>query len=218
MATNYQQFHQRSISDPEGFWGEQATLIHWQKPFDKVLDYSRPPFAKWFVGGETNLCHNAVDRHVATRAGQTAIHFHSSETGETRLITYAELHREVNAMAAVLRSLGLARGDRAIVYLPMIPEAIYAMLACARLGVIHSVVFAGFAAGSLASRIDDAEAKIVITADAGLRGGKTVPLKKLVNEALGLAQHPVPHVLVCHRGLNPDLEMLAGRDLDYARL
>ena len=218
MSKATRDFYQRSIERPDEFWTEQAALVDWHRPFDRVCDFSRPPFAKWFVGGETNLCHNAVDRHLARRAGQTAIHFHSSETGETRLITYAELYREVCVMAAVLRSLGLARGDRAIIYLPMIPDALYAMLACARLGVIHSVVFAGFAAGSLASRIDDAEAKIVITADAGLRGGKPVPLKKLVDEALGLAQHRVAHVLICRRGLNPDIAVTPGRDLDYAGL
>lgn len=218
MSKATREFYQQSIDSPNEFWAAQASLVDWHRPLDQVCDFSRPPFAKWFVGGETNICHNAVDRHLPARAAQTAIHFHSSETGETRLITYAELHREVNAMAATLRALGVARGDRAVIYLPMIPEAIFAMLACTRLGAIHSVVFAGFAAGSLASRIDDAEARIVITADAGLRGGKNVPLKKLVDEALALAQHQVPHVLVCHRGLDREIPWTAGRDVDYAEL
>ncbi len=218
MSQATREFYQRSIEQPNAFWSEQAGLVHWHRPFDEVCDFSRPPFAKWFVGGETNICFNAVDRHLPTRAAQTAIHFHSSETGETRRIIYGELHREVNRFAAVLRSLGLERGDRAIIYLPMIPEAIYAMLACVRLGAIHSVVFGGFAAGSLASRIDDAEAKIVITADAGMRAGKIVPLKRLVDEALGLAKHKVPHVVVCDRSLDADAPMTAGRDHDYAGL
>lgn len=209
------QFHERSLRDPAGFWAEQAGLIHWRRPFETVCDFSRPPFAKWFVGGTTNLCFNAVDRHLAARADQPAIHFLSTETGEQRTLTYRELHREVNRLAAVLHSLGLARGDRVIIYLPMIPEAAVAMLACARLGIVHSVVFAGFAAPSLASRIDDAGAKLVITCDAGLRGGKLVPLARLVEEALRLAKTRIENVLVINRGLAP-VEIRAATPLDYA--
>jgi propionyl-CoA synthetase len=208
----------RSLQDPDGFWSEQARRIDWHEPFTQVCDFSRAPFARWFVGGRTNLCHNAVDRHLPERAAQPAIHFVSTETGETRVLTYADLHREVVRMAATLRGLGLSRGDRVILYLPMVPEAAVAMLACARLGLIHSAVFAGFAPPSLASRIDDAEARVIITCDAGLRAGKLIPLKRLVDEAVALAQTRVDHVLVINRGLDPALALQAPRDCDYATL
>lgn len=199
-------FWQRSLREPDAFWAEQAA-IHWQRPFERVCDYSRPPFVKWFVGGQTNLCYNAVDRHLPARADQPAIVFLSSETGEARTLTYHHLHREVVRMAAVLKELGLKTSDRAILYLPMIPEAAIAMLACARLGVIHSMVFAGFAAPSLASRIDDAGAEIAITCDAGKRG---------VDEAIGSCATPIRHVLVIQRGLDPTAPMKPERDRDYA--
>ena len=144
--TRYRDFHRRSIEAPEDFWRDEARRIHWETPFDTVLDRSNPPFARWFVGGRTNLCHNAVDRHLAERAQQDALVYVSTETGIERRYTYAELYAEVNRMAAVMRSLGVKRGDRVLIYLPMIPEAAFAMLACARLGAIHSVVFGGFAA------------------------------------------------------------------------
>src|SRR5882672_8105873 len=153
----YREFHRRSIADREGFWAEQARLVDWRRPHSKVLEYERPPFARWFVGGRTNLCHNAVDRHLAARAGQAALVFISTETGAEKTYTYRELHAEVNRCAAILRELGVGRGDRVLVYMPMIPEAVFAMLATVRLGAIHSVVFGGFAAASLAARIDDAQ-------------------------------------------------------------
>jgi propionyl-CoA synthetase len=205
-----------SLRDPDAFWSEQARAVDWREPFGRVCDYSRPPFARWFVGGRLNLCHNAVDRHLPARAGQPAIHFVSTETGESRVITYAQLHREVVIMAATLRSLGLRRGDRAVLYLPMVPEAAVAMLACARLGAVHSAVFAGFAPPSLASRIDDAGARVVITCDAAMRGGKLVPLKRMVDEAVALAQTKVEHVLVVNRGLDREGAATSPRDLDYA--
>jgi propionyl-CoA synthetase len=185
---NYEEFHRWSIEDPEGFWGEQAKMIDWHKPPQKIRDYSKPPFCKWFVGGETNLCHNAVDRHLADRADQRAIIYISTETDETKIYTYAELHREVNRFAAVLQSLGVGKGDRVIIYMPMIAEAAFAMLACARIGAIHSVVFGGFAAYNLAVRIDDAKPKVMVTSDAGMRGGKAVPYKHLVDESCNLAK------------------------------
>ncbi len=172
---NYEEFYRRSIDDPQGFWGEQAGLIDWHKPPQQVRDYSNPPFCKWFVGGETNLCHNAIDRHLGSRANQTALVYISTETNETATYTYAELHREVSRFAAVLQSLGLQKSDRAVIYMPMIAEAVFAMLACARLGVIHSVVFGGFAAHNLAVRINDAKPKILISSDAGMRNGNPVP-------------------------------------------
>ena len=214
----YREYHQRSLADRDGFWREKAALIDWQTPFSSVLDYSRPPFARWFVGGRTNLCHNAVDRHLAARASQAALVYLSTETGDERRFTYGDLHAEVNRFAAILKDLGVGHGDRVLVYMPMIPEAVFAMLACARIGAIHSVVFGGFAAASLATRIDDAKPKVMVTADAGMRGGKPVPYKHLVDEACRLAQNPPAHVLIVDRGLDPGMTRVAGRDLDYAQL
>src|SRR5689334_22363074 len=171
--------HARSLVDPDAFWAEQARRIDWQTPCEQVLDYSRPPFARWFVGGRTNLCHNAVDRHLATRADQPALIYLSTETGVTARYTYAELHAEVNRCAALLRARGVGRGDRVLIYMPMIAEAAFAMLACARIGAIHSVVFGGFAAASLAMRIDDARPALLVTADAGMRAGKAIAYKRL---------------------------------------
>jgi propionyl-CoA synthetase len=214
----YQEFHKRSIAQREAFWSEQAALIDWHRPFDRVLDYSRPPFARWFVGGETNLCHNAIDRHLAARGGQAALVYISTETGQQASYTFRELHAEVNRCAAMIRAQGVAKGDRVLIYMPMIPEAVFAMLACARLGAIHSVVFGGFAAHSLAARIDDARPRLMMTADAGMRGGKAILYKPLVDEAIRLARHPPQKVIICNRGLDPAMQLTAGRDLDYANL
>ncbi len=215
---SYRDYHRRSLTDRDAFWREKAALIDWQTPFATVLDYSRPPFARWFVGGRTNLCHNAVDRHVAARGDQAALVYLSTETGQESRYTYRELLAEVNRFAAVLKELGVGHGDRVLVYMPMIPEAVFAMLACARIGAIHSVVFGGFAAASLATRIDDAKPKVMITADAGMRGGKPVPYKHLVDEACRLAQNAPQKVVICNRGLDPGMARVAGRDLDYAEL
>ncbi len=215
---SYEEFYRRSIDDKEGFWGEQAELVYWNKQPDKVLDYSNPPFAKWFAGGETNLCYNAVDRHLADRADQPALVYISTETDEEVVYTYADLHREVNRFAAVLQSQGLEKGDRVIIYMPMVPEAAFAMLACTRLGAIHSVVFGGFAAYNLAVRIDDAKPKLMVTSDAGMRGGKAVPYKHLVDESLSLAKFPPEKVILVNRGLDKDMALIEGRDLDYATL
>ena len=214
----YRDFHRRSIEDREEFWAEQAALIDWHKPFERVLDYSCPPFARWFTGGETNLCYNAIDRHLAHRANQPALIYVSTETGEERVYSYSELHAEVMRMAAVLASLGIARGDRVLIYMPMIPEAVFAMLATVRLGAIHSVVFGGFAPHSLATRIDDARPKVMVTADAGMRAGKAIRYKPLVDEALALAQSPPSQVVVVNRGIDPAFTAIPGRDLDYATL
>jgi propionyl-CoA synthetase len=201
--TRYRDFHRRSIDAPDAFWRDQATRIHWETPFDTVLDRSQPPFARWFVGGRTNLCHNAVDRHLDSRARQNALIAISTETGIERRYTYADLHAEVNRMAAVMRSLGVVRGERVLLYLPMIPEAVFAMLACARLGAIHSVVFGGFAAPSLAARIDDAKPVLIVTADAGARGGKVIDYAPLIDEALARAAHKTARVLLIDRLLAP---------------
>src|SRR5688572_9136364 len=211
----YADFHRRSLSDRDAFWSEQAKLIDWHKPFGKVLDYSRPPFAKWFVGGETNLCHNAVDRHLAARGAQNALIYISTETGEEKAYSYKDLFREVNQAAAMMRSLGVRKGDRVIVYMPMIPEAMFAILACARLGAVHSVVFGGFAAASLAARIDDARPALMVTADGGSRMGKVLTYKSLVDESLKLAKHPPQKVLIFKRGLDKDMPVVPGRDVDW---
>jgi len=217
MST-YREFHKRSIEKPDAFWGEQAQLIHWNKPPHKVLDYSNPPFVKWFVGGETNLCYNAVDRHVATRPDQKALIYISTETNEEKSFTFRELQQEVMRMAAVMQSLGVGKGDRVLIYMPMIAEACVAMLACVRIGAIHSVVFGGFASGSLATRIDDAKPKLMVSADAGMRNGKAVPYKHLVDEACSLAEFPPEKVLIVDRGLDKGFPRKEGRDVDYASL
>ncbi len=211
------EFCRRALDQRESFWAEQAEAIHWEKPFQRVCDFSNPPFVKWFVGGETNLCYNAIDRHLPLRANQPALHYISTEIDAEKSFTYRELYEEVCRFSAVLQSLGLQRGDRVVIYLPMIPEAVFAMLACVRLGLVHSVVFAGFAPTSLATRIVDAEARLVITADAGLRGGKVVPLKRMVDEALSIAEFQPEHVLVCNRHLDEGISLRTGRDVDYAQ-
>ena len=215
--TRYAEFHRRSLADREGFWSEQARLIDWQRPFDQVCDYSNPPFARWFVGGRTNLCHNAVDRHLAERADQNALIWVSTETDEERVYTYRELHSEVQRMAACLLALGVKQGDRVLIYMPMIAPAAFAMLACARIGAIHSVVFGGFASGSLANRIDDAQPTVIVSADAGSRSGKVIPYKPLLDEAIRLAAHKPSKVLLVDRGLAAT-DRIAGRDEDYAAL
>jgi propionyl-CoA synthetase len=214
----YKEFHKRSIERKDEFWAEQARLVDWHRPFDRVLDYSRPPFARWFVGGQTNLCHNAVDRHLAARGSQKALVYISTETGEERSYTFRELHAEVNRCAGMIRALGVGRGDRVLIYMPMIPEAVFAMLACARIGAIHSVVFGGFASHSLATRIDDARPKLMITADGGLRAGRAILYQAMYNEAIRLAKSPPGKVVVFNRKLDKDLKLVAGRDLDYAEL
>jgi propionyl-CoA synthetase len=216
--TTYREAHRRSLVDRDAFWREKSMLIDWHTPFERVLDYSRPPFTRWFVGGRTNLCHNAVDRHLATRADQPALIYLSTETGERHIYTYRELAAAVNCVAAMLQAQGVGRGDRVLIYMPMIAEAVFAMLATVRIGAIHSVVFGGFAAASLATRIDDARPKVMVTADAGMRGGKIVPYKHLVDEALRLARHPPGKVIIVDRKLDADLPRVAGRDLDYTSL
>jgi propionyl-CoA synthetase len=208
---NYEEFHRRSIDAPEAFWAEQARLIDWQSPPQQILDASQPPFARWFVGGSTNLCHNAVDRHLAERGDQPALIFVSTETGTEKIYSFRELHAEVQRSAASLIDLGVGRGDRVLIYMPMIPEAAFAMLACARIGAIHCVVFGGFASGSLATRIEDAEPKVVVSADAGSRGGKVIAYKPLLDEAIRLSSHKPDAVLLTDRGLAP-MALVAGRD------
>ena len=209
--TNYADFHRRSLTDRDAFWSEQAKLVDWKTPPQQICDYSNPPFAKWFVGGTTNLCHNAIDRHLKDRSDQAALIFVSTETDVEKVYTFRELHAEVQRMAAVLKDLGVQKGDRVLIYMPMIAEAAFAMLACARIGAIHSVVFGGFASGSLASRIEDASPKVVVSADAGSRGGKAVAYKPLLDEAIRLSSHKPAAVLLVDRQLVA-MELVAGRD------
>ena len=213
--SSYADFYSRSIDDRDAFWAEQARLIDWQTPPQTICDYSKPPFAKWFVGGTTNLCHNAVDRHLKDRADQPALIFVSTETDQEKVYTFRELHAEVQRMAAVLKDLGVGKGDRVLIYMPMIAEAAFAMLACVRIGALHSVVFGGFASGSLATRIEDAEPKVIVSADAGSRGGKAVPYKPLLDEAIRLSKHKPGAVLLVDRGLVP-MTLEAGRDRLWA--
>ena len=217
VTMNYAALHQRSIDDRDAFWREQSARIDWRRQPEQICDTHQPPFAKWFVGGQTNLCHNAVDRHVAARGDQAALIFVSTETHTERSISFKELQREVETMAAMLQAMGVKQGDRVLLYMPMIPEAVMAMLATVRLGAIHSVVFGGFASASLASRIDDAKPTVIVTADAGSRGGKALAYKPLLDEALRLATHQVNHVLLVDRGLAP-APMMAPRDVDFAKL
>ena len=215
--TTYAEFYRQSIDQPDAFWTEQAKLIDWFKPFDRVCNYDNPPFVHWFEGGQTNLCHNAVDRHLKDRAGQAALIYVSSETGQEKTYTFAELHVEVQRMAASLKALGVQKGDRVLIYMPMIAEAAFAMLACTRIGAIHCVVFGGFASGSLASRIEDATPKVIVSADAGSRGGKALAYKPLLDEAIRLSAHKPAAVLLADRQLAP-MELVAGRDHLWADL
>ncbi len=213
--SRYADFHRRSLEDSDRFWAEQAELIEWRQQPQTICDSSRPPFARWFVGGTTNLCHNAVDRHLRDRPDQPALIYVSTETGQERTYSFRELHREVQRTAAALKDMGVVKGDRVLIYMPMIAEAAFAMLACARIGAIHSVVFGGFASVSLASRIEDATPKVIVSADAGSRGGKVVAYKPLLDEAIRLSSHKPQAVLLVDRGLAP-MEKVAGRDRDWA--
>jgi propionyl-CoA synthetase len=215
---SYESEYRRSIEQPEAFWAEQARAIHWHETPHAILDYANPPFRRWFAGGTTNLCYNAVDRHLADRADQLALAAISTETNLARRVTYRELYREVNTFAAVLASLGVGKGERVVIYMPNVAEAVFAVLACARLGAIHSVVFGGFASHNLALRIDDAKPVLLVCADAGMRGGKVVAYKPLVDEALRVAKSPPARVLIVSRDLDPDLQRVAGRDLMYEDL
>ncbi len=211
----YLDHYNRSIKERDAFWADEARVIDWKTPPTQICDFSRPPFAKWFVGGTTNLCHNAVDRHVERRGEQTALHFISTETDVETKYTFKQLYAEVNRVAAMLQGLGVGKGDRVLIYMPMIPEAVFAMLATVRIGAIHSVVFGGFASASLATRIDDAKPTVIVSADAGMRMGKVVPYKPLLDAAIDLAEHKPAKVLLFDRGLEP-MKTVPGRDIDWA--
>ncbi len=211
----YAEFHRQSIEERDSFWAQEAQRIEWKAQPQQICDDSNPPFAKWFVGGTTNLCHNAVDRHLKDRADQAALIFVSTETDQEKTYTFRDLHAEVQRMAAILKDRGVGKGDRVLIYMPMIAEAAFAMLACARIGAIHSVVFGGFASHSLATRIEDATPKVIISADAGSRGGKGVPYKPLLDEAITLSSHKPAAVIMVNRNLAA-FTPVAGRDFDYA--
>ncbi|MFT5643591.1 MAG: propionyl-CoA synthetase [Janthinobacterium sp.] len=214
---NFEEFYKESIDQPHAFWKKEAALVEWQAPFSEVLDYSNPPFAKWFVDGKTNLCHNAVDRWAKTQGDSAALIAISTETGTEKVYSFTELQAEVSRMSAIMLAQGVGQGDRVLIYLPMIAEAAFAMLACARIGAIHSVVFGGFASHSLATRIDDAQPKLIVSSDAGARGGKPVPYKPLLDAAIELAAFKPAKVLMIDRGLVP-MTMVEGRDVDYRTL
>ncbi len=214
---NYAKFHKHSISHRADFWREQSALVDWHVPPQDICDYAHPPFVKWFKDGQTNLCFNAVDRHLKDRAHQNALISVSSETGLERTYSFAELSREVQQTARMMQHLGVSKGDRVLIYMPMVAEAVFAMLACVRIGAIHSVVFGGFAAHSLATRIEDATPTLIVSADAGSRGGKIVPYKPLLDEAIERSSHKPRAVLMVDRSLC-EFKTTPGRDHHYQAL
>jgi len=215
MAGRYAEIYRRSLEDPVGFWSDAAAAIHWEKRWDKLLDDSRAPFYRWFAGGVLNTCYNCLDRHVAEGRGQqTALIYDSAMTGQVKSFTYAGLADLVARFAGALAAQGIAKGDRVIIYMPMVPEAAIAMLACARLGAIHSVVFGGFAPAELATRINDAKPKLMISASCGLEPGRVLAYKPLLDAAIDLAQFKPERCIVLQRP-QAKAEMKPGRDLDW---
>ena len=218
IASRYHEVYARAQRDPEAFWAEAAQAIDWYEPPRKVFDPAVGIYGRWFVDGVCNTCFNAVDRHVAAgRAGQAAIIYNSPVTQTKRTISYAELLTEVKALAAVLRDLGVGKGDRVIIYMPMVPEAAFAMLACARIGAIHSVVFGGFAAKELATRIDDAKPKLIMSASCGIEPGRIVEYKPLLDQAIALARFK-PEACVILQRSQAHAALFSGRDYDWASL
>ncbi len=214
----YHEVYRQSLDDPTGFWGEAARAIDWEQPPTMVLDDSNPPIYRWFPDGVLNTCHNALDRHVeGGRADQAALIYDSPVTATIRSFTYRELRHEVARLAGALAGLGVMKGDRVIVYMPMVPEAVMAMLACARLGAIHSVVFGGFAAKELATRIDDARPKVILSASCGIEPGRVVEYKPLLDGAIEMSSHPPTATVILQRP-QAAAEMVEGRDLDWAEL
>ncbi|ASN52927.1 acetate--CoA ligase [Sinomonas sp. R1AF57] len=217
-ANVQEDIYAEASADRPAFWADQArALLTWSKDFETALDWSNPPFAKWFVGGEVNAAYNALDRHVENGLGDRVAIYFEGEPGDTETITYADLTERVKRAANAFESLGVTKGDRVAVYLPMIPEAVVTMLACARIGAVHSVVFGGFSSEALRSRIDDAEAKLVVTADGTYRRGKPSSLKPAVDEALAEDGHTVQHVVVVKRN-GQDVEWTEGRDLHWSEV
>ena len=215
MRGNYQEIYARSLQDPEGFWAEAAEALVWDRRWDRVLDDARPPFYRWFAGGRLNTCYNAVDRHVAAgRGSQVALIHDSPVTGSVTTLTYRELLDQVARFAGALRHHGVGYGDRVIIYMPMVPEALVAMLGCARIGAVHSVVFGGFASNELAARIDDAKPKLLVSASCGIEAGRVIPYKPLLDGAIERAAHkPEKSIILARPQARP--EMLPRRDLDW---
>ncbi|HXQ30821.1 MAG TPA: propionyl-CoA synthetase [Steroidobacteraceae bacterium] len=214
-TTSYREDYRRSLADPAGFWGEAARAIHWDRPWDRVLDDSDAPLYRWFAGGKLNTCYNAVDRHVEAGHGErAALIYDSPVTGTVERITYRELRDRVALCAGALAALGVRAGDRVIIYMPMVPEAAVAMLAAARIGAVHSVVFGGFAPHELAKRIDDARPAVILSASCGLEGQRVIAYKPLLDQAIDIAAHKVQRCIILQR---PQLaaDLKAGRDLDW---
>ncbi|OPY79373.1 MAG: Acetyl-coenzyme A synthetase [Syntrophorhabdus sp. PtaU1.Bin153] len=216
--TSYKSTYEQSISDPERFWGQAAETVSWVKRWDKVLDDTDKPFYRWFTGGELNTCYNAVDLHLENGRGeQTAIIYDSPVTNTVKKITYKEFYEKVSRFAGVLKSRGVEKGDRVLIYMPMIPEAVTAMLACARIGAIHSVVFGGFAPNELAKRINDAKPKVIVSASCGIEGAKVIPYKPLLDKAIEMAEQK-PEKCIIYQRPQSKPELLPGRDFDWETL
>jgi propionyl-CoA synthetase len=217
-TSRYAEVYARSMRDPEGFWGEAAQAIDWYEPAKRVFDKDAGVYGRWFTGAVCNTCYNAIDRHVERgRANQAAIIYDSPVTNTKRIITYAELLKEVSTLAAVLQDLGVTKGDRVILYMPMVPEALFAMYACARIGAIHSVVFGGFAAKELATRLDDCKPKLILSASCGIEGARVVPYKPLLDAAIDLSTEKPQACLILQRP-QTEAPLTAGRDHDWAGL
>ncbi|MGP1254443.1 MAG: propionyl-CoA synthetase [Kiloniellales bacterium] len=215
---SFDEMHRRSLEDPESFWAEAAEAVHWYERWDRVLDASDPPYYRWFPGGKLNTCYNALDRHVkAGRGNQTALIYDSPVTDTVRHYSYSQLRDETAKLAGAMAARGVGKGDRVIIYMPMVPEAIMAMLACARLGAVHSVVFGGFAANELATRIDDCAPKLVLSASCGIEAARVVPYKPLLDAAIMMAVHKPERCIVLQRP-QERCELMAGRDEDWAEV
>src|SRR5215207_1000727 len=214
-GSRYREVYAAWKADPQAFWAEAARDIDWMRPADKVFDPDAGVYGRWFVGAQCNTCYNAVDRHVATgRSEQAAVIYDSPVTGTKRRITYAQLQTETATLAAVLRDLGVAKGDRVIIYMPMVPEALIAMLACARIGAIHSVVFGGFAADELATRIDDARPKLIVSASCGIEVNLIIPYKPMLDKAIASARHKPERCIILQRP-QEEAQLIGGRDIDW---
>src|SRR6188474_2712677 len=217
-TSRYHEVYARAMRDPEGFWGEASQAIDWYEPARKVFDKDAGVYGRWFTGASCNTCYNAIDRHVERgRGSQAAIIYDSPVTDTKRVITYAELLGEVQTLAAVLRDFGVEKGDRVILYMPMVPEALVAMYACARLGAIHSVVFGGFAAKELATRIDDAKPKLILSASCGIEAARVVPYKPLLDAAIDLAKEKPQACIILQRP-QAEAALIPDRDHDWATL